>query len=600
MLVMRVAIVTAVAIILLWSPSAWAQGDSTVQPPTTQPATAQPSGAATSPQDSDEPAPVSEETKSKAKLHFKRGLKLLREEAWSPALAEFKRSRELFPTRVATNNAAIALRKLQRYDEALDMFETLLRDFQVKPSERKIAQKEIAELRSLVGTIDIVGAEPGSAIVISSIDRGEYPPVKPIRVPAGNHVVRVFLEGYEPFETRIDVAGGQIASIEAKMSKLTDSGKLRVTERTGRTVNVLVDNVVVGTTPWEGTLAVGDHVVALRGSGKMGSQPAATSVKSQQRTTLTLLAEELESQLRVNPLPPGATVSIDGVDVANGVWLGRLNTGEHKLEVRSEGFLTDERTVSLQKGERQTVEVELERDEDAPIWRKPSRWTVDVGASLLIVPTFGGDIATSCGEGCSAKPGLGVMGAARAAYELGNGVGFGLELGYLLAAQDVSARTANVVPNGLADQPNVGTSDEALRLQGFMAGANLGYHVGEEYPFVIGTGAGVLIGRLRNERTGSYADRSGELYTTFPVADFSTVTYFYVDPGIRAGVRFGGHWELTGSVQALMLIALSQPKFDNTIAVAAGSDGIGTYEDESSMGTFVLAGAPGANLRYDW
>ncbi|MCA9619893.1 MAG: PEGA domain-containing protein, partial [Myxococcales bacterium] len=79
----------------------------------------------------DGPPPVTAETKELAKVHFKRGLKLLREEAWSPALAEFLQSRELFPTRVATNNAGIALRKLQRYDEALDMFETLLRDFEV-------------------------------------------------------------------------------------------------------------------------------------------------------------------------------------------------------------------------------------------------------------------------------------------------------------------------------------------------------------------------------------------------------------------------------------------------------------------------------------
>ena len=95
----------------------------------------------------DEPAPISAEDREKAKEHFKRGLKLLQQEAWSPALAEFLRSRELFATRVATKNAATALHKLQRYDESLDMWETLLRDFKVKPSETDIAQREINELR---------------------------------------------------------------------------------------------------------------------------------------------------------------------------------------------------------------------------------------------------------------------------------------------------------------------------------------------------------------------------------------------------------------------------------------------------------------------
>ena len=64
----------------------------------------------------DEPAEkeITAAEKVRAKEHFKRGLRLLREEAWAPALAEFLQSRELFPTRVATNNAAVALRKLQR------------------------------------------------------------------------------------------------------------------------------------------------------------------------------------------------------------------------------------------------------------------------------------------------------------------------------------------------------------------------------------------------------------------------------------------------------------------------------------------------------
>ena len=156
-------------------------------------------------------------------------------------MAEFLASRELYPTRVATNNAAIALRKLQRYDEALDMFETFLRDFEVPPRERKEAQKQLTELRALVGTIDIVGAEAGASIVVGSVDRGEYPPVKPIRVAAGTHVVRLFKEGYEPFETRIDVAGGSIASVEAKLARLMPALHVgAIDEPLGRRAGVLL------------------------------------------------------------------------------------------------------------------------------------------------------------------------------------------------------------------------------------------------------------------------------------------------------------------------------------------------------------------------
>ena len=548
------------------------------------------------PAEDEEPPPVSQKTKQEAKRHFLKGIKLLREQAWAPSLAEFLLSRELYATRVATNNAAIALRKLQRYDEALDMFETLLRDFKVPPAERTRAQHQIAELRALVGTIDIQGAEPGASIVISSEDRGEYPPVKPIRVAAGNHVVRIFKEGYEPFATRVDVAGGQVAFVTAKLRKLKDSGRLRVVERTGRTLEVLVDSVVVGKSPWEGMLAVGDHMVTLRGKGKLGSQPAKATVKSQQLTQLTLVAEDLDASLRINPTPPGATVWLDSVNVGNGVWLGRLKTGRHSVEVKAEGFLTAKRSVELQKGQRETLAIELERDEDAPRWRKPSKWTIDVNASFVLAPSLGGDVADRCAEGCESPLGLGSLARVNGSYELGSGLGCGIELGYLTATKEVKKRESEVTPNGMTSA-DPGWATDSFRLSALLAGASLGYHFGEQYPVTLRVGAGVLYGQLRDERAGHFTAQHGGEFDAFPVVDFPTVTYVYIAPTARAGYRLTEQLELSGQLQALLLVALAQPKWDDSIEVAAATDGIARYRDESLMGSFVGMFAPGVNLR---
>ena len=594
--VVRAWLFTSLALVMGAAP-ALAQPAGTAPDEATAPADTAPATPVSD--DTDEPPPVSEATKQQAKIHFTRGLKLLREEAWSPALAEFLRSRDLYPTRVATMNAGIALRKLQRYDEALDMFETLLRDFEVPDDDRQAAQIQIAELRTRVGTIDIVGAEPGASIVISSIDRGEYPPVKPIRVPAGNHVVRVVKDGFEPFESRVDVAGGEIASVKVDMAKLTDSGELRVVERSGKKLDVVVDGVIMGLSPWQGRVGVGDHVVLLRGPGKVGAQPAQATVSSGEVTTLTLVAEELGSQLRVDPTPPGATVFIDGVDVGNGVWLGRLKQGGHKVLVKAEGFLDGERNVTLAPGQRETVAVELERDDDAPMWRKPPKWTLDGTAGFVVLPSFGGDVSSACSGECSAAPGLGGVALVHGGYELGNGLGFGIELGYFFAAQSVNGRQASLMPNGL-DDANTGTADDALRLQGFMAGATVGYHLGEDYPVTFRVGAGVLVGQARDERSGTFTSRAGDSYTTFPVASFSRATYFYADPSIRAGFRFAESWELTGIVQAFLLVGISQPTFDDTIEVGAGSDGVGTYMPETMTGSFFVGIAPGANVRYQF
>jgi hypothetical protein len=410
-------------------------------------------------------------------------------------------------------------------------------------------------------------------------------------------VARVFKEGYEAFETRIDVAGGKLVSVQATMAKLKDSGKLRVTERSGRTLDVVVDGVSVGKTPWQGTLAVGDHTVMLRGKGKLGSQPSKANVRSQQLTQLALLAEDLDASLRIDPTPAGASVWINSVNVGNGVWLGRLKTGSHTVEVKAEGFVDSKQTVELERGKRETLRVELDRDEDAPRWQKPSKWTLDGTAAVVIAPTFGGDIADSCGDSCSNPIGLGGLALLHGTYEFGSGLGFGIELGYLIATKSVDGRDAQLTPRGYPSA-NTGVVNDDLRLQGFMAGATLGYHFEGKVPVQLQLGAGVLAGQLRDERRGVFNAEAGDTYEAFPVADFHSATYIYIDPALRVGYLVSDNIELTAQVQALFLIGLSTPKWDKGIEMNAGSDGVGNYAEESLMGDFVGMVAPGLNLRY--
>lgn len=565
-------------------------------PPTATPPPGAPSAAATG-----EAAPSSEATKAEARGHFEKGLRLLQEEAWAAALAEFLISRELYPTRAATTNAAVALRKLQRFDEALAMFEALLRDFPGVPAgERVTAQRAIAELRERVGTIEISGAEPGASIVVGGQERGEYPPVTPLRVSAGTHLVRLVKEGFDPFEARADVAGGQTARVVARMHALTASGRLKVTERGGRALDVLVDNVVVGQTPWEGVLAVGSHTVLLHGKGKSGTQPAAAEIKSRQLTALTLVADELESALRVDPTPAGASVAVDSVPVGHGVWLGRLKAGAHQVEVSAEGFLTTSRKITIERGGREIVTVQLERDPNALVWKKPSKLVVEASLGVVLAPTLGGDVA-GCTGGCAHPLGVGALGLVHGGYQLGSGLGFGVALGYLLATQDVTGRATELVPhtkNG-APAPQPGTADDQLRLSAFLGGADIFYRTGDQIPVLFRLGVGAMVGQLRDERKGSFLSGTTPV-TARPVSDLPMATSIYIDPEIRVGVRLGEHVDLTAGVQALMLVAVQQPTWDPKIELDAGPGGIGGYKADALMGQFVLLLAPTVGFRYDF
>jgi hypothetical protein len=170
---------------------------------------------------SDQPAPAAsaprKKDKAEAQARFKAGVTHFDRQEWSAALAEFLRSRELFPTRAATKNAAICLRRESRFDEALDMYEELLRGFpDLAGADRAFVDREIEELKDSIGLVD-VGTEAGASVLIDGRDRGVTPLAAPARVSAGAHVVHVSKDGYLPFEEHVDVAGRQTVTVEAKL-----------------------------------------------------------------------------------------------------------------------------------------------------------------------------------------------------------------------------------------------------------------------------------------------------------------------------------------------------------------------------------------------
>lgn len=342
------------------------------------------------------PAPAPEEQdqevaskKREAQARFQKGLEYYAKEAWDAALSEFVLSRATYPTRAATKNAAFCLRNLRRFDEAFGMFEELLRFANLSEADRSLAQGAIAELALGLGALRIEGAAEGATLVVDGRYRGTLPLREPLRISAGAHEVRAFREGLDLFGATVEVFAKQEATVTLR--SLSTGGRLRLTEQRGRVLDVVIDGNVVGKTPWDGSLAVGEHLVTLRGSvnldampecaagepiaagrragslGKveLGTQPVSVPIRLREATQLTLTAEPLDTLLRIEPTPGGASVVIDSVVVGRGVWEGRLRMGNHKVEVMADGFDPELRRVTLLPHERELLSIELERSGQA-------------------------------------------------------------------------------------------------------------------------------------------------------------------------------------------------------------------------------------------
>jgi hypothetical protein len=147
------------------------------------------------------------DVKAAAKAHFDAGNGLLSRGDVAAALAEFQRSRALFPTRGNSLNTAIALQRLGRFDEALEMYLTLPRDFALAREERARVDREIELLRALTGKLTI-RVEPGTSVSIDGRERGVSPFSEPLWVLAGSHSVRAHKSGRADFERRVEIVTG--------------------------------------------------------------------------------------------------------------------------------------------------------------------------------------------------------------------------------------------------------------------------------------------------------------------------------------------------------------------------------------------------------
>ena len=63
--------------------------------------------------------------------------------------------------------------------------------------------------------------------------------------------------------------------------------------------------------------------------------------------------------------------------------------------------------------------------------------------------------------------------------------------------------------------------------------------------------------------------------------------------------RIGKQFEIGGSLAAYVLIAPSQPRWDPTLETSAGSDGRGTYADDTLTGAAIPVFVPSLRARYE-
>ncbi|XXT23238.1 PEGA domain-containing protein [Sorangium sp. So ce429] len=327
-------------------------------------------------------AAVSSE-EAEARAHFEEGVAHFDKQEYREALEAFRRSLWLKRNRNTMGYIASCLKQLGQYDDALEQYEEMRREYpKLPPKIEAIVAADMAELSGLVGTLAVAGDAPaGASLFVDDRLRGKLPLDKPLRVSAGRRAVRVEKDGFAPLAMTVEIRAGKenVAELVAASRK----GRLVVNEKHNWVLHVELDGKEVGVTPWQGLVDLGEHKVRLHGfmgvealaaceapataakeGAKVTSGVEVASVRLYEETRVVLGAEEQDASLRVESTPEGAVVMIDYGQVGLTPWEGRLSLGEHVIEVSANGFFSAKQTIQIERRKQRELSMSLERPLD--------------------------------------------------------------------------------------------------------------------------------------------------------------------------------------------------------------------------------------------
>ena len=168
-------------------------------------------------------------------------------------------------------------------------------------------------------------------------------------LPYGNHTYKVEAGGYISKSGSFTISSNDMTPIN--VSLVSAMATVSVTCPTPA-VSLYVDKKSVGTIPWTGSLKEGMHLIEAKKEGYR-SQQRTINLSQQQRLDVAFAElAAIQGNLSVNYKPFGADVYIDGKKVGQSprVFNGIL-VGNHKVEIKKDGYGTDSKTVSILEGQ---------------------------------------------------------------------------------------------------------------------------------------------------------------------------------------------------------------------------------------------------------
>lgn len=156
--------------------------------------------------------------KAAAKKNFDNGVELMGLEDFAGAAVEFEASVRVYTTRSAMFNLAMCYKALHRYGPALETFRSVLKTFgdEMNAEMKKEVRDNIAAINKLIGEVEVHTSVPGALVLVDGLQSGTTPLSGPLVLGAGEHRIRVSLQGYADQERAVTLVSGgrEVVSFE--------------------------------------------------------------------------------------------------------------------------------------------------------------------------------------------------------------------------------------------------------------------------------------------------------------------------------------------------------------------------------------------------
>lgn len=243
------------------------------------------------------PAPLSQTLTGEAKSAYDSGKLLFEDGDSDGALAKFSHSYDLSHDPRLLWNVATCEKELRHYSRAATLVGRYLQEggSRVSAEQRRSALETQAALRAFFVALKLNGVPEGATIFIDGNEVGRAPLSEPLQVDLGARTLRVEQAGFEPSETKLEVAGGGQLEVTVTLQRTTVASvippRLTIVSSGARDI-IAIDGEVMASQRWDGLLTVGEHSVRVTAPHKKPYQSNVRLLSGSNRSLQITLEDE--------------------------------------------------------------------------------------------------------------------------------------------------------------------------------------------------------------------------------------------------------------------------------------------------------------------